>query len=105
MGSYTSLPSQSLPVLSALIGRSCKGEKQQLSLVNVELRVADKHPTGDVREARTEMKHSQSPCFIFPAGREQTESAAGVRAAEEMCDVKHELKTRVKKERKGEAQE
>lgn len=63
-------------MLSVLTGRSCTGfakEKQQHSLVKVELKVVDKHPTGDVREARTdehcsaEMNLYQSPCVILPA--------------------------------------
>lgn len=61
-----------------MTGRSCTGfadEKQQHSLVKVELKVVDKHLTGDVREAKTdehgsaEMKLYQSPSVIFPAVR------------------------------------
>lgn len=43
--------------LSVLIGRSYTGfpkEKQQHSLVKVELKVVGKHSTGDVRETRTD---------------------------------------------------
>lgn len=65
-------------MLSVLTGRSCTGfakEKQQHSLVKVEVKVVDKHPTEDVREARTdeycsaEMKLYQSPRVILPAVR------------------------------------
>ena len=58
-------------------------EKQQHCLVKVELKVVDKHSTGDVREARTDENHSaemkfyQCPCVIFPAVREQTVKAEG----------------------------
>ena len=61
-----------------MTGRSCTGfakEKQQHSLVKVELKVVDKHPPGDVRKGRTdercsaEMKLYQSPWVILPAVR------------------------------------
>lgn len=61
-------------VLTGGLAQVLKKEKQQL--VKAELKVVDKHPTGDVREARTdelrssdEMRLYQSPRVIFPAVR------------------------------------
>lgn len=77
-------------------------EKQQHTLVKVELKVVDKHSTGDVREAGRD-ENCTSPCVISPAvrGWSVKVDCCWSQSSRERQGVKTGPRTGVKKEKRG----